>query len=122
MYNSEITIEYSDDDEYRKAFIRAFCLYLENDEDILKAFEGEKIEKGIDTIYEKTRDHSLFKALYEKSASTCLFSTDLETGCVVLFSYTFFDVFHSLLCDFLNTGIVEETNIHYKKLLEKLSQ
>jgi hypothetical protein len=119
MYNSEITIEYSDDDEYRKAFLRAFCLPLKNEEDILKAFEGET---GIDTIYEKTRDHSLFRALYEKSASTCLFSNDLETGCVVLFSYTFFDVFHSLLCDFLNTGIVEETNIHYKKLLEKLSQ
>jgi hypothetical protein len=109
-YNVNTTVTYETDEEYRAALQLQLDIVLD---DFL-------MEQGtvplMTEIFSQTADHPIFIGLYTKSAAL-MFSTNLETGLVVLFCYDFFHVFHKVLCDFYNDpATITESNEHVIKL------
>jgi len=75
-------------------------------------FDNKKVNATMNLLYKKTKHHPLFLNVYKKGASMFL-TEDTEVGIRVMFSYTYMQSFHAMLCAFLTTGIVEESNPYY---------
>jgi hypothetical protein len=118
MYNTEAVVIYSSDEEYRECINQVFCIELSEDEFF---YDNNKISGVLDAIYEKTKNNLLFKNLYERGAAQFL-SMDLEVGLASMFSYSYFDLFHCILCDILRYNTLDESNIFYCKLLKLLTK
>jgi hypothetical protein len=67
-------------------------------------YDEEASTLAMDFIYSKTTDNVLFRELYTVAA-TRMFSTDLETGMTILFSYDYLLLFHKCLVCFFKTPI-----------------
>jgi hypothetical protein len=107
-YNIEISdIEYGNDEEFRQCMRFIFNMKSNIDEDpnydeITRDemnYDFEAVGKGMDHIYNHTKDHKLFQTIYDMAAAK-MFSMDRSIGLAVLFSYDNFKVFHRCLCDF----------------------
>jgi len=120
MYNTNTIVVYSTDDEYRNCLKKVLNVELVDNDNILSEYD-ESTSKELDDIYEKTKNHPLFKIIYEKAANRFL-STDLEIGLAVLFSFSYFDLFHLLLCDFLQNTDFDNSNVHYSNLLNDINK
>ncbi len=110
-YNIDAVINYETDDEYRTALEAQ--LHIELEAFILE--EGTVPLLG--EIYSQTKDIQVFADLYEKSAAI-MFSTNLETGLVVLFCYDFFKIFHRILCDFYRGVVIDADNVNVKMVVK----
>ena len=126
-YNINQHVEYHDDFSYRENVRTVFgmnvCVDLDNDYDEVTKdellYEENAMSKGLDAIYEKTKDVADFKKIYEISAGFML-SNDPNIGLAVIFSYDYFALFHLCLVDFLKTGSVTREN--RDNLMKKISR
>ena len=114
-YPTELDISYDNTQEYRCCIRSLFHMNIikQNpeinedeplDEETLDELNYDE-EAGIlamDYIYSKTADNVLFRELYTVAA-TRMFSTDLETGMTILFSYDYLLLFHKCLVCFFKT-------------------
>lgn len=128
-YNTDYkTIDYNNNREYRECLRRVFymtCnldnLIQENpdyDDETLdeELYENENTITAIDNIFERTKDNCVFQKMYLHAAGK-LISERMDLGMVVLFSYDFFENFHSCLVKFLNDGILHENDENVQNIL-----
>jgi hypothetical protein len=129
MYNINLTVHYETDDEYRHSLSNVFRsspierkkVDNEDNEDN-EEYDNDTISAGLDFVYDKTKDNVLFQQLFQK-ASSLFVSTQMDIGLVTLFSYSYFNEFHLLLCDFLsNESSFSESNSHYTHLLARFTK
>jgi len=123
-------MSYESNGEYREQ-IRKFCGMIcidpfENDPTVdpvsrdENLYDEEAVSKTMNLLYDKTRDSSAFRSLYELAAGR-MFSEDPEIGLCVLMSYDYFRYFYTIysLYDSLGENIKEEEI--YGILLKKIS-
>jgi hypothetical protein len=99
---------YSTNKEYRDAMRKYFKMDLtelertwgylkdqdpESYDELL--YDPEAVIRGMDVIFSKTKDNTMFMALY-KLAAGCFLSEDEETGLCVLLTYDYFSDFVEL--------------------------
>lgn len=134
-YPVDLDIEYSNDFEYRKSLRRLFQMNssnypsnIESDIDPVSRdeleYDEQSAEIAMECVIRKTRENPLFYALYEQSA-TFMFSTNIDIGLAVLFSYDYLLLFHRCLSDYFKSLTDNKTsftieNENYKALYNKL--
>ncbi len=107
-YNTTlINIVYTNDMEYRSVLRTLFGMSASIKTDILidldevtadeLDFDEAAVNRSLDYIYEKTRNHPFFQELYDLAAAL-MFSTDRSIGLSVLFSYDYMVLFHPCVC------------------------
>ena len=85
------------------------------------SYDEESVSRILDTIYEKTRDHPLFKKIYETAAAKMI-SLDLEIGLAVIMSYDYFSGFYACLDAFYKSpDDFTENTPAYIGLMKKLT-
>lgn len=136
-YPIDLLIEYVDTKGYRSCLRNLFQMNPDKysihasdkydvhnmDEESLDELSyDETAASGIlDFVYEKTRNNSLFQKIYELAAGL-MFSTDMEIGVSVLFSYDYLADFHKCLVAFMKDPNKFTINTHcYSVLIKKLS-
>lgn len=134
-YPVDLDIEYSNDFEYRKSLRRLFQMNssnypsnIESDIDPVSRdeleYDEQSAEIAMECVISKTRENPLFYALYEQSA-TFMFSTNIDIGLAVLFSYDYLLLFHRCLSDYFKSltdsnETFTDQNENYKALYNKL--
>lgn len=134
-YPVDLDIEYSNDFEYRKSLRRLFQMNssnypsnIESDIDPVSRdeleYDEQSAEIAMECVIRKTRENPLFYALYEQSA-TFMFSTNIDIGLAVLFSYDYLLLFHRCLSDYFKSltdsnETFTDQNENYKALYNKL--
>ena len=63
-------------------------------------FDDVNMERGLDFLFEKTKDNFIFEELYLLAAATMI-STDIKIGQAILCSYDFFHLYYTCLWYFL---------------------
>ena len=86
MYNFDLDVNYDTDDEYREQLLKVFGFDCYND----KIIEIQK------TIFNDIKENKSLTDLLSKASNSVL-SEDLEIGLVLLFSYSYFKIFHCIL-------------------------
>jgi hypothetical protein len=83
-------------------------------------YDESAMSKALDSIYAKTKDHPLFKNIYQ-SAAAKMISMDNEIGLAVCISYDFFKCFHACLQLFEQdpSGFTESSS-EYQMMIECL--
>ena len=128
LYNMNQTVNYNDDFGYRQSIRDVFgmkCAPIDSDADydaVTKdelMYEADAINKGLDDIYELTKDVPEFQEIYSTCAGFML-SVDMNIGLAVVFSYDYFDKFHPCLVDFLRAGSISSAN--RENLMKKISR
>ena len=134
-YPVDLDIEYSNDFEYRKSLRRLFQMNSSNYPSIVKSdidivsrdeleYDEHSADLAMDCVIKKTCGNPLFYALYEQAA-TFMFSTNIDIGLAVLFSYDNLILFHRCLSDYFkslmeNHDTFTDQNVHYKAIYKKL--
>lgn len=126
-YNTNLTVKYDDDFGYRQSIRDVFGMNCSNDldpdydpvtrDELL--YEADAMSKGLDDVYERTKDVPEFKKIYEIAAGF-MFSVDTNIGLAVIFSYDYFHLFHPCLVDFLKSGSISNDN--RENLMKKISR
>lgn len=109
-YPTNLTISYADDIEYRTCIRQVFQMNSDSYPEIVHSdidpvsrdeleYDDGAANFAMDYVFDKTRRIPLFIAIYEQAASF-MFSTDINIGMAVLFSYDYFLLFHNCLRDF----------------------
>jgi len=133
IYNYKISpINYTNDDEYRRCFQNVFFSNINNNDIYEKdndIYEKDKVDYAMEYLFDLTKDDPLFCNLYELAAAKMI-STEKEIGQCILFSYDYFDLFHSCLSCFIQEkeeipnlekiAIWNGENPSYKTLLYKV--
>jgi|688.fasta_scaffold1173736_2 hypothetical protein len=98
-------------------------VYAEMDEESKDelTFDENQMEKGMDFLYEITKDQPLFFDLYTLAAG-CMFSTDPKIGQVVICSYDTLLHYHTIVWFFLHGGFsavkscpaYEKLRVHFR--------
>jgi hypothetical protein len=130
-YPTDLTISYTNDEEYRKTIRQVFQMKSDSYPDIvhsdIDAVSRDELEydensaySAMEYVMENTSNNPLFHVLYEQAASF-MFSTDINIGMAVLFSYDYLLLFHECLRDFFtslsrNDGQFTIENENYKLL------
>ena len=65
-------------------------------------YDNDAVEKIMDHVYDKTKNHPLFQELYNKAAAKMI-SIDQEIGLCILFSYDYLLLFRNCLDVFLKS-------------------
>ena len=106
MYNYDVTMNYTNDFEFRMCIRKLFNMKMQkydNEIDIISNdesnYDDESVTKVMDYIQLLTRNNTTFTKLYEMAATKML-STDRSIGLSVLFSYDYAKDFHACLCAF----------------------
>lgn len=128
--------KYSNTKEYREC-LRQFCKMntkqypqiihsvdaLGWDEETIDemSYDEDSMTKILDTIYEKTKDHPLFKKIYETAAAKMI-SLDPEIGLAIIMSYDYFSGFYACLDVFYKSpDAFTENAPEYIGLMKKLT-
>lgn len=133
-YNTNFTVDYNNDNQYRKCLRIVFNMdlttssnyikYLEkmNDETFDEEtedemlFDNDSVVKGLSFIYDKTKDNCNFRELYELAAAKMI-SQDLNIGMTICFSYDYFFLFHKYLVIFLLEQRIDMVKYYELKIL-----
>lgn len=126
----ELEVSYETDSEYRNQ-LRRFCQMkcvdqFENDPSIDTVSRDENlydeyaVSKTMNLLYDKTRDSTAFRTLYELAAGR-MFSTDPEIGLCILMSYDYFRYFYTIYSLYESLGENIKLEEIYCILLNKLS-
>ena len=127
-YNTNLTVNYDDDFGYRQSIRDVFGMNcsqesVDSDYDPVTRdellYEADAMSKGLDDVYERTKDVAEFKKIYEIAAGF-MFSIDPNIGLAVIFSYDYFHLFHPCLVDFLKSGSISSEN--KERLMKKISR
>ena len=131
-YPTQLNIQYSTDQEYRKCLRDVFQMdstqfpdVKDMDLDQVTADEMMYDEKAASRtmkhVFENTFQHKDFILLYEKAASF-MFSIDTNIGLTILFGYDYLDLFHPLLSGFFSNmdNKTLSSMSEYKLLYDKL--
>jgi len=131
-YPTQLNIQYSTDEEYRKCLRDVFQMdstqfpdVKDMDLDQVTADEMMYDEKAasrtMEHVFENTFQHKDFILLYEKAASF-MFSIDTNIGLTILFGYDYLDLFHPLLSGFFSNmdNKTLSSMSEYKLLYDKL--
>ena len=130
MYNTELSVIYTTNLEYRKCMRIMFLMKQQNLDDLElddetldeQDYDNDNASKMLDYIYSITKSNQVFKELYEYAAATML-SQDFEIGLAVLFSYDYFILFHPCLCTFiLDSSKWTDTNQSFIALKTRLTK
>jgi spore coat polysaccharide biosynthesis protein SpsF (cytidylyltransferase family) len=133
MFDYAPHIDYTDDEEYQQVYRYIFGISdLEIDEsftintpdEVIDAWLMEKMQKDderidarIDEIFEKTREHPLFRKLYEE-ARQLWFSEDMKMGLYTMFSFDFLKDFYP----FFMEGNPTDENPHYRNMIDRMQK
>jgi len=120
-------ISYANNKEYRAAlriFFNMNCIHPteEMDDETYDEllYDSAASREGMDSIYNKTKDHPLFQQLYDLAASR-MFSEDREVGLCILCCYDilpfFIEAWNSYQSD---PDHFTETNEYYQLLKNKI--
>ena len=114
MYNTFIQISYENDDEYRKCLVNAFGMPDEKN--------VEQLMKPMKELYLLLRDVAQCAYLFQLAGNKIL-SLNEELGFTVLFSYSYFQDFHPLICFILENKDASEidNNEYYQAILSRLT-
>lgn len=126
----ELEVSYETDAEYRNQ-LRRFCQMkcvdqFENDPSIdavsrdENLYDEDAVSKTMNLLYDKTRDSTAFRTLYELAAGR-MFSTDPEIGLCILMSYDYFRYFYTVYLLYETLGENIKLEEIYCILLNKLS-
>jgi hypothetical protein len=127
-YNTNLILNYNDDFGYRQSIRDVFGMNCSSEsvdsdyDEVTKdelMYEADAISKGLDDIYERTKDVPEFQKIYSICAGFML-SVDPNIGLAVVFSYDYFDKFHPCLVDFLRGGSISSDN--RENLMKKISR
>ena len=128
LYNTNLIVTYDDDFGYRQSIRDVFGMNcpqesVDSDYDAVTRdellYEADAMSKGLDDVYERTKDIPEFKEIYEIAAGF-MFSVDPNIGLAVIFSYDYFRLFHPCLVDFLRSGSISSDN--RENLMKKISR
>ena len=124
-------MNYTDNSQYRQCIRNYFNMTQQAcsqniqqdwDEETIDemSYDDSAISKGLDTIYDKTKEHPLFKIIYENAAAKMI-STNHEIGLAVCISYDYFKYFHAciVLYDRDPSGFIESSQ-EYKTMIQTL--
>lgn len=131
-YPIQLTIEYSNNTEYRHCLRKLFKMNPVNYPDISEMnldevtkdeqmYDLDAANVTMDYIFNITKSIPEIVNLYEKSASF-MFSTDPNIGLTIMLGYDYLDLFHKLLIKIVS-GISNEELIQtdvYKQLYAKI--
>jgi len=109
-YPLKLTLSYTNDVEYRISIRQLFQMNAQRYPDIVHSdiddvsrdeleYDETSADLAMQYIMEKTHNHPLFRTLYEQAASF-MFSTDINIGLAVLFSYDYLLLFHECLSEY----------------------
>jgi hypothetical protein len=132
IYPIDLEIQYNNNIEYRHYLRMLFKMNSSNfsEESLLEDLDDETRDEleydessaimGMDWIYSKICDNTLFQILFDKAAAKFL-SENREIGIAVLLSYDYLALFHNCMRTYL-TNPADFTEIHptYLALFEKL--
>jgi hypothetical protein len=119
-YNTtEKNISYSSDVEYRNILCKVFFINTSPLNDELDDENNTKIIKTMDDLLQLTENNEIFENLYSLASSN-MYYPDKRIGQCLLFSYDYFDLFHSCLCDFLVEKKITYENTYVKMLFDKI--
>lgn len=130
IYPINDKIKYNTDAEYRQTLRNLFKMneHLSNDpslDEISKDennYDEQTVKLWIDWISEETKTCYELNELYKLAAATMI-SLDRDTGLAVLFSFDYFEDFHSLLSIyFKNTDDDLEMTAPYERLWNRLTR
>ena len=130
MYNININVNYDCNFKYRQCLRDVFQMKtdeidislnnipdLDDESRDEMLFDENQICKGLDYIYDLTKNNPHFCDLYY-SAAKVMFSEDPSIGLAVLYSYDYFSFFHLCFRDFLNNEFSIDSS-HFKILKNK---
>ena len=131
-YPIQLTIEYSNDTEYRHCLRKLFKMNPKNYPDISEmnldeitkdeqSYDLDAANITMDYILEITNTIPEVINLYEKTASF-MFSTDPNIGLTIMLGYDYLDLFHQLIIKIVS-GISNEELLQtdvYKQLYAKI--
>jgi hypothetical protein len=95
---------------YRTELFKAFGFTIEEVESKDIKFNNEEILE----LYNNLNKHEEFMEFVKKIKQKYNYD-DLETGFITLFSYDYFFLTHSCVCDLLKNGKMEEKHINFIK-------
>lgn len=100
MYNTDIRVEYDDDEGYRRCILAVFSIDIDPQLlDVVDPFEV--IQKECDDIIAQTGHYQELNQVYKDIAMQHLLCEDRAIGLCLLFSYENFQTFHNFLAQFL---------------------
>jgi len=124
-------MNYTNNTEYRQ-YIRIFFNMEKNnysqniqsnwDEETIDemSYDEFAISKGLDDIYEKTKDNRFFQIIYQNAAAKMI-STNYEIGLSICISYDYFKYFASCLELFeKNPNGFNEKSQEYQSIIKKI--
>ena len=125
-YNTSLEIVYTNNAEYRECIRKLFHMKyvwpsanlpddLEEETRDEMNYDETQMTETLDKLYSLTEHHQLFQELYDLAAAR-MFSTDRPTGQAILLSYDFLWIFHKVMCVFLLSTHLEESNESYLEL------
>lgn len=131
-YPVDLTIEYTNNTEYRECLRNLFKMNSENypetenmdlDEETMDEmnYDYQSATVTMDFIFRTTKSIPEIMELYEKTASF-MFSTDPNIGLTIMLGYDYLDLFHQLLQQIVSgtpTKELVQTDI-YKQLHTKI--
>ena len=125
-------MNYTDNSQYRQCIRNYFNMTQQAcsqniqqdwDEETIDemSYDDSAISKGLDVIYDKTKNHPLFKTIYQNAAAKMI-SMDNEIGLAVCISYDYFKYFHAciMLYDRDPSGFIESSQ-EYQTMIQKLT-
>jgi hypothetical protein len=84
------------------------------------SYDDSAISKGLDTIYDKTKAHPLFKTIYQNAAAKMI-SMDNEIGLAVCISYDYFKYFHACITLYEHDqAAFTESSQEYQTMIQNL--
>jgi hypothetical protein len=84
-------------------------------------YDENAMSKALDAIYDKTKDHTLFKNIYQIAAAKMI-SMDNEIGLAVCFSYDFFKYFYECFESYKkNPNEFTESSQYYQTMIHVLT-
>lgn len=125
-------MNYTDNSQYRQCIRNYFNMSQQAcsqntqqdwDEETIDemSYDDSAISKGLDTIYDKTKEHPLFKIIYENAAAKMI-STNHEIGLAVCISYDYFKYFYACIALFENDPTAfTESSQEYQTMIQKLA-
>ena len=133
-YNTKYVCSYNDSDvffeseleilnDYEKNFVRDalyrrdLCNIFNIDD---QCFDEKIITNMISTLFKNINSEKFLKSCITKISNKILCSSDLELGFMMLFSFDYLYLTHPCICEFIETGKINETNnslIELKKII-----
>ena len=124
-------MNYTNNTEYRECIRNYFNMNPTNcsqniqsewDEETIDemSYDESAISKGLDTIYDKTKNHTLFKTIYQNAAAKMI-SMDNEICLAVCVSYGYFKYFHACIeLYYREPTSFTESSQEYQTMIQKL--